>query len=186
MMLLPAASLGSYQLIIMCAKTPFQDALQSMPTLTVSLFHSACSHVDFSQGLSASQQYFPLTINQHQPSLSAQSEGRRRDVSGMDQWSKAKTIIVGMPLPCAIDCIYVCMGGTHIISVFSLFACWFQSIQTSQLIVFFSHNKPAPVSLNQLRNPSANMRVVVLALYWLLGLRCPPQRFPADNMEMGA
>jgi hypothetical protein len=35
----------------------------------------------------------------------------------MDQWSKAKTIIDGMPLPCAIDCIYVCMGGTHIIPV---------------------------------------------------------------------
>jgi len=33
---------------------------------------SACSFVGFSQGLSASQQYFPLTTNQHQPGLSAQ------------------------------------------------------------------------------------------------------------------
>jgi len=33
---------------------------------------TACSLVGFSQGLSASQQCFPLTTNQHQPGLSAQ------------------------------------------------------------------------------------------------------------------
>ena len=34
--------------------------------------YSVSSLVGFRQGLSASQQYFPLTTNQHQPSLSAQ------------------------------------------------------------------------------------------------------------------
>jgi len=34
--------------------------------------YAACSLVGFSQGLSAIVQYFPLTTNQHQPSLSAQ------------------------------------------------------------------------------------------------------------------
>ena len=33
--------------------------------------HSACSLVGFSQDLSVNQQCFPLTTNQHQPSLSA-------------------------------------------------------------------------------------------------------------------
>ena len=38
----------------------------------------------------------------------------------------------------------------------TLFACWFQPAQTSQSTVFFSHNKLAPASPNQLRNQPAN------------------------------
>ena len=38
----------------------------------------------------------------------------------------------------------------------SLFACWFQPVQTSQPTVFFSHKKPAPVSPNQHQHQPAN------------------------------
>jgi len=38
----------------------------------------------------------------------------------------------------------------------SLFACWFQSGQTSQPTVISSHNKPAPANPNQPRNQPAN------------------------------
>ena len=48
------------------------------------------------------------------------------------------------------------LGFYCLFHLFSLFACWFQPAQTSQPTVFFSHNKPAPTSLNQHRNQPAN------------------------------
>jgi len=50
------------------------------------------------------------------------------------------------------------------VAFFTLFACWFQPAQTSQPIVFSSHNKPAPASPNQLRNRPANSPLVSWAV----------------------
>ena len=49
-----------------------------------------------------------------------------------------------------------CCGSDQQHIVVSLFVCWFQPAQTSQPTVFFSHNKPAPASLNQPKNQPAN------------------------------
>ena len=45
-------------------------------------------------------------------------------------------------------------------TLFSLFARWFQLAQISQLTVFSSHNKSAPVNPNQSRNQPANRPIV--------------------------
>ena len=55
---------------------------------------SACSLVGFSHDLSASQQYFPLTTNQHQPDLSAQKPTSEQ----VDRRDRAKIIETGSKL----------------------------------------------------------------------------------------
>jgi len=46
-------------------------------------------------------------------------------------------------------------NGNMIVVLYSMFACWFQPGLISQPIVFFSHNKPAPV---RLISPKTNQR----------------------------
>ena len=65
--------------------------------------------------------------------------------------------------------LFTLMNGKHVL--YSLFACWFQPAQTSQPIVFSSHNKPAPASLNQPRNQPPN-RLIISSLFMYSGCHC--------------
>ena len=75
----------------------FTHALQQNKKIATKL--SVCSLVGFSQGLSASQQCFPLITNQHQPGLSAQKPSSEQALFSLSlKFKSYSLLLIGVEL----------------------------------------------------------------------------------------